>query len=219
MKYLKVFTDFAGCLEPLNQAEVGRLFLAMLSYAADGTEPELSGNERFIWPAAKMNIDASAKSYDALVSNAKTARDSRSKANLRRSKAKASYSYDCLALEEDKDKEKDKDKDKENNIPPIIPPVQELPDSIRWKAEEWLSYKKERRESYKPQGLRSFVTQVKTATEQYGASAVAELIDISMANGYQGITWDRLKGGRNASNRGHPQRHVPGNPGNLGETI
>lgn len=217
MKYLKVFTDFAGCLEPLNQAEVGRLFLAMLSYAADGTEPELSGNERFIWPAAKMNIDASAKSYDALVSNAKTARDSRSKANLRRSKAKASYSYDCLALEEDKDKEKDKDK--ENNIPPIIPPVQELPDSIRWKAEEWLSYKKERRESYKPQGLRSFVTQVKTATEQYGASAVAELIDISMANGYQGITWDRLKGGRNASNRGHPQRHVPGNPGNLGETI
>ena len=212
MKYLKVFTDFAGCLEPLNQAEVGRLFLAMLSYAADGTEPELSGNERFIWPAAKMNIDASAKSYDALVSNAKTARDSRSKANLRRSKAKASYSYDCLALEEDKDKEKDK----ENNITPIIPPVQELPDSIRGKAEEWLSYKKERRESYKPQGLRSFVTQVKTATEQYGASAVAELIDLSMANGYQGITWDRLKGGRNASNRGHPQRHVPGN---LGETI
>lgn len=214
MKYLKVFTDFAGCLEPLNQAEVGRLFLAMLSYAADGTEPELSGNERFIWPTAKMNIDASAKSYDALVSNAKTARDSRSKANLRRSKAKASYSYDCLALEEDKDK--DKDKDEENNIPPNIPPVQELPDSIRWKAEEWLSYKKERRESYKPQGLRSFVTQVKTATEQYGASAVAELIDLSMANGYQGITWDRLKGGRNASNRGHPQRHVPGN---LGETI
>ena len=214
MKYLKVFTDFAGCLEPLNQAEVGRLFLAMLSYAADGTEPELSGNERFIWPAAKMNIDASAKSYDALVSNAKTARDSRSKANIRRSKAKASYSYDCLALEEDKDKEKDKDK--ENNIPPIIPPVQELPDSIRGKAEEWLSYKKERRESYKQQGLRSFVTQVKTATEQYGASAVAELIDLSMANGYQGITWDRLKGGRNAGNRGHPQRHVSGN---LGETI
>ena len=214
MKYLKVFTDFAGCLEPLNQAEVGRLFLAMLSYAADGTEPELSGNERFIWPTAKMNIDASAKSYDALVSNAKTARDSRSKANLRRSKAKASYSYDCLALEEDKDKEKDKDK--ENNIPPIIPPVQELPDSIRGKAEEWLSYKKERRESYKPQGLRSFVTQVKTATEQYGASAVAELIDLSMANGYQGITWDRLKGGRNASNRGHHERNVSAV---FGETI
>lgn len=57
MKYLKVFTDFAKTIEPLNSAERGRLFTAMLEYAESGTEPEFSGNERFIWPTAKLHID------------------------------------------------------------------------------------------------------------------------------------------------------------------
>lgn len=138
MKYLKVFTDFAEEIELLSDVEVGRLFRAMLLYAKDGTATELNGNERFIWPNAKRNIDASAIAYKNLTANAKTARDSRSKANLRCSKARASYSYDGIALEQDKDKEKDKekDKDKENNkLPPIIPPVDDilaqLPKEIR----------------------------------------------------------------------------------------
>ena len=212
MKYLKVFTDFADCLEPLNHAEIGRLFLAMLSYAKDGTAPDLKGNERFIWPNAKMNIDASVDSYNNLVKNAETARESRSKASLRCSKVRASYSYGSLALEEDKDKEKDKDKEN-NKLPPIIPPLDDtlaqLPEEIRGKAAEWLEYKRERREGYKPKGLHSFVTKVANATEEFGAKAVSDAIDYAMSNGYQGITWDKLRrGGRNASNIGHAEKHV-----------
>ncbi len=216
MKYLKVFTDFAEEIELLSDVEVGRLFRAMLLYAKDGTATELNGNERFIWPNAKRNIDASAIAYKNLTANAKTARDSRSKANLRCSKARASYSYDGIALEQDKDKEKDKekDKDKENNkLPPIIPPVDDilaqLPKEIRGKAAEWIEYKRERRDGYKPKGLHSFVTKVSNATEEFGSKAVSDAIDYAMSNGYKGITWDRLQmGGRNAGNIGHAEKHV-----------
>ena len=57
MEYLKIWVDFREVIEPLNDAEKGRLFDAMLSYAADGEEPGLSGNERYIWAYARQSID------------------------------------------------------------------------------------------------------------------------------------------------------------------
>lgn len=57
MEYLKVFTDFVEVIETLGEAERGRLFTAMLKYAGQGIEPDFRGNERFVWPIAKQNID------------------------------------------------------------------------------------------------------------------------------------------------------------------
>ena len=74
MKYLKVFTDFQEVLEPLTDEEVGRLFLAMLRYAMDGTAPQLSGNERFIWITARQGIDREAAANQAKAANMKRAR-------------------------------------------------------------------------------------------------------------------------------------------------
>ena len=59
-KYLKVYTDFVQTIEPLGDAEKGRLFVAMLKYAESGEEPRFSGSERFIWPTAKLTIDREA---------------------------------------------------------------------------------------------------------------------------------------------------------------
>lgn len=64
MKYLRVFTDFAKTLEPLKDGERGRLFTAMLEYAEQGTAPELSGNERYIWPTVKADIDRQIEAYE-----------------------------------------------------------------------------------------------------------------------------------------------------------
>ena len=58
MKYLKVWTSFREVIEPLNDAEKGRLFDAMLLYADHEEEPvSFEGNERFVWPAAKQSLD------------------------------------------------------------------------------------------------------------------------------------------------------------------
>lgn len=81
MKYLKVFTDFATSIEPLSDAEKGRLFTAMLEYAETGTEPRFSGNERFLWPTAKSHIDREAAFCEKQRTNATKAKPSQTKPN------------------------------------------------------------------------------------------------------------------------------------------
>ena len=62
---------------------------------------------------------------------------------------------------------------------------------------EWLKYKAERRESYKPTGLKKLSAEVKGKLSLYQETAVISLIDECMANGWRGIIWDKLnkKGG------------------------
>ena len=109
MKYLKVFVDFADKIELLGDAERGRLFKAMLEYASSGAEPDLRGNERFIWPTAKSEIDRQAESYKSICET---------------NKRIATERYGTLRTvternEACQDKDKDKDKDKENiSFPP-----------------------------------------------------------------------------------------------------
>ena len=59
--------------------------------------------------------------------------------------------------------------------------------------ESWLKYKTERRESYKEQGLRGVMKKASLTEKEYGTTAVIDIIEASMANNYQGITWDRIK--------------------------
>ena len=63
----------------------------------------------------------------------------------------------------------------------------------------WLAYKAENRKPYKPQGLKALITEIRNNAGRYGENAVAEVIRQSMASGYQGIVFDRLKQGQRAA--------------------
>ena len=108
MEYLKIFTDFAKSMEPLDDAERGRLFSAMLAYAESGQLPDLPGNERFLWPTAQLHIDrerdavSKKRACGALGGKVRQAKSS----TLKQSQAPSSQ------------KEKDKDKDKDNPSSP-----------------------------------------------------------------------------------------------------
>lgn len=69
MQYLKVWTSFRELLEPLTEAERGRLFVSMLEYAETGAIPCLTGNERYVWPAAKQHIDRARTESEKLTVN------------------------------------------------------------------------------------------------------------------------------------------------------
>lgn len=102
MKYLKVFVDFADKIELLGDAERGRLFTAMLKYASSGAEPDLRGNERFIWQTAKSEIDRQAESYKSICET---------------NKRIATERYGALRTVTERNgacQDKDKDKDKED---------------------------------------------------------------------------------------------------------
>lgn len=58
--------------------------------------------------------------------------------------------------------------------------------------EDWLRYKREKHQDYKPTGLKALVTKVKNNAEKYGEAAVIDLIRECMAANWQGIIWDKL---------------------------
>lgn len=78
-----------------------------------------------------------------------------------------------------------------------------IPDNLKLKLCDWFAYKTERKEAYKEQGMKSLLRQIENNQFTYGEKAVCDLIDDSMANGWKGIIFDRLKqkapAGRNYS--------------------
>ena len=78
----------------------------------------------------------------------------------------------------------------------LLPDYVLSPD-LQAKMAEWVTYKTERKESYKEQGMKSLLRQVENNSLKYGDQAVCNLIDDSMANGWKGIIFDRLQNQKN----------------------
>lgn len=72
MKMLKIYTDFIEDIAELTDAEKGRLFVMMLTYAGSGEEIPSKGRERYLWNTAKKMINAQRESYEGIVNRNRT---------------------------------------------------------------------------------------------------------------------------------------------------
>lgn len=117
MTYVKIFLDCLECIEPLDDAERGRLFTALLEYAKTGENPALQGNERFLFPTLRAQLDRDAASYAGQCetnrrNGAQGGRPPKKPAGFSETeKTQDKEKEKDKDKEEDKDKEKDKDKD------------------------------------------------------------------------------------------------------------
>ena len=75
-----------------------------------------------------------------------------------------------------------------------------FPEALHNKVNDWLDYKKEKRQPYKPKGLQSLLSQIQNQCAQHGEQAVIYVIDTSMANNYEGILWAKIAEGKRGSN-------------------
>lgn len=80
-----------------------------------------------------------------------------------------------------------KETDKEKILVP-----DDMPKALKEALNEWLAYKKERKQKYTETGWKKLMTQIRNASEKYGTESVIESINNSMANNYQGIFFDRV---------------------------
>lgn len=113
------------------------------------------------------------------------------------SKNESNYSEN--PLKENKiNKSKDKNKEKKTAEKPPPPTANQMISERSFSPEvdasvrEWVKYKIEKRQGYKPTGLRNFLSQVENNVQKYGAEAVARLIHYCMSNNWQGVIWDRI---------------------------
>ena len=118
--YIKVFVDYLDAIEPLGDAERGRLFTSLLTYARSGEVPQLNGNERFLFPMMRAQIDRDVLSKDELSQKRRNAASAskrstcEQKEHLQANAASASKSpqdKDNKTIDKD-NKTIDKDKDK-----------------------------------------------------------------------------------------------------------
>lgn len=72
-------------------------------------------------------------------------------------------------------------------------PEYTISDVMADKLREWFKYKAERKDGYKEQGMKSLLKQVANKVSVYGDTAVCNLIDECMSNGWKGIIWDKLQ--------------------------
>ena len=74
-------------------------------------------------------------------------------------------------------------------------------------VEKWLKYKKEKRDAYKPTGLKALISEIQHNVTKYGEQPVIELINKCMASNWKGIIFERLK------QQDHPQGQIHHNGG------
>lgn len=73
---------------------------------------------------------------------------------------------------------------------------------------EWLAYKKEKGNTYKPIGLKRLLTEIKNNADKHGEPAIVDLIKTCESRNYQGIIFNMLEqdGGKAGS---RPNRTIP----------
>lgn len=66
-------------------------------------------------------------------------------------------------------------------------------DDLAEKVREWVVYKIERKETYKPTGFKNLLTQIHNNARRYGKDGVIEMMELSMANNWKGIFFEKLE--------------------------
>lgn len=64
-EYFCAYHSYLDSMEMLSDVEKGRLFTACLLYSKTGEAPQLTGNERFVFPMFKAQIDRDKENYSA----------------------------------------------------------------------------------------------------------------------------------------------------------
>ena len=197
LKYTGIESSFAEELALDLDEEVENVSVTLQYLLACGLI-ETSDNIEFLLPFAVMNTGSEG-------SSAKRVRDFRERQKaLPRNSDVTPLKQICNGEKEiEKEIEIDTEKD-----PPISPQKGKAESinnpfsgELKEAFEDWLAYKKEKRQSYQPRGLKSLITQITRYANQFGEAETANAIRNSMASNYQGIVFDRIAKGAGNSNQ------------------
>lgn len=118
----------------------------------------------------------------------------------------------CNTEKEIRDRDRDKRTDIELKKEKEPSPLPGASPQLEAAFADWLQYKRERRESYKPTGLKALQTQIVNNVTKYGEQAVIDLIRECMGNNWRGIIFDKLSERRNGSQRNRDTVFQTSNP-------
>lgn len=211
-----LYFSILPALDSLPPASAGTLLLAAMHYAQDGQEPVFEdATLAFAWALLKPSIDRDGEVYDEkrlrgewMTYCRQCKRDGNEAADFETWRQRTVTE----PLHTDTDTKPISMSDSVSvpmpipdsvSVPipnksikagkPLPPPTVNFGPDLTAAFTDWLEYKKEKHQAYKPKGLQSLIAQIEKQAGVYGESAVAGLIVECMSNGWQGIIWDRLE--------------------------
>ena len=192
----------------LSTKAEGELYRMIVHYIFEGVELDCPGVVKSVFNALKPGLDISIRRSESKSKRNQNGIKTESNRHQNGIKTESKRNQIDIKSTSNRDVGIGIDIDIDNNIytPPTpskegdTPKVEEMGYSpeLSETVKDWLSYKKEKRQTYKPTGLKTLLTQIKQHAEKYGDKAVIDLIHESMSSNYQGIIFDRLSKARAA---------------------
>jgi len=194
------YESFARAIRRIRKpSDRAAAYDAIIDYALYGTEPDLDNlpdSVCIVFDLIKPNLDTSRRK----AAGGKNGRPEKDAGKIEERSEKDTGNK--KKKENKKEGEKEKEKENECSVSPLTPQKREsmIGEGLEGRggdliiaASEWVQYKGERREPYKETGLKSLITQIRKAADEYGDDAVIDVIRRSMSANYQGIVFDWLK--------------------------
>lgn len=214
-----IYHDYPKRFKNLSRSQFGDLIVYALLYDETGEVPDIQDIEvRVAFGVVQYDIDTNRSNYESVCTrnreNGKkggrpATRETQSNPQ-EPTKPRVTHRNPENPQKPDSERDRDSERDSEGAKAPQDAPAREgdiftgrsfsLP--MRDKLTEWLKYKAERRESYKPTGLKSFLTEVENKLKTHSEADIIALIGECMASGYRGVIWDKLKA------RASPQKTI-----------
>lgn len=173
------YYDYYNLIDTLPIEDKSILLIAITDYVFKDIEPILTGHNQAVFNTLKSQLNLSKN-------NSKRSKKNKPKENQKTNQKKT---------EKKPNEEPEENKTSVLSFKFLVSNLEFLKDRglLRGKIEDWLMYKKERKEHYTETGLKSLLTQIENNTKKYGEEKIINLIDECMANNYKGIIFDRLK--------------------------
>lgn len=193
------YRSYYEAIKKLTKKDRESVLMAICAYALDEEETKLDGVSAAVFTLIRPTLDSGRKKAENRTGKVKTSGGQNSKTE-KQTKNKSRTNKEQTAKEKEAEKEREKEKEREvenDSSPPLSPPeetdpLEEFSGELREAVVDWIAYKGEKRQPYKPMGRKSLLTQIQTAAREYGDAATAKIIRESMAANYQGIVFDRL---------------------------
>lgn len=170
--------SYLTAAETMNDAEAGQFLIAALRFGLDGIEPEDLSGVPAVGFALVRPILAKGRARAIAGANG-----GRTQANRKKSPSKA---------QANESKPEAKPKQTGSKKPELVmPDMTWASEAVRQAVEDWLTYKASRGDKYTQIGLNKLVGEIQKRNNAHGDMVVVDAINCSIANGWQGIVWDR----------------------------
>ena len=225
-KSFVLYCDYKKHFALLPAEDQGRLLMAIFDYVETGAEPALESSSLMAFSFIRAQLDRDIEKYNEICRKRKEAgsrggrpskAEGKSENQTEAKKANGFSENQTEAKKTDNDTVTDTENVTDNDTfynkgnSEELPEKREtthtlfqrlLPDYIlspdlQAKMGEWITYKTERKEPYKEQGMKTLLRQVENNSMKFGDKAVCNLIDDSMASNWAGIIFDKLQNPKN----------------------